>query len=111
MKQFAIITKKHKDDALQAGQEGVIVLDREDPWRMVYRSPEPILKAERKGERVGVVDNVVFPTGVDMRTDLGTPRRVDVYYGMADYRIGAATLVVPETLPPVARADPPEGKV
>ena len=69
------------------------------------------MKAERAKEREGVVDNVVFPTGVDVRTDIGAPKRVDVYYGMADYRIGVATLVVPEELPPVAQADPPGWKV
>ncbi len=57
------------------------------------------------------MDNVVFPTGVDVRTDLGTPRRVDVYYGMADCRIGVATFVVPEELPPTAQADPAGCKV
>ena len=90
---------------------GVIVLDKEDPWRLLYRSPKPILRPEGDEEREGVVDNVVFPTGVDVRSDLGTPRRVDVYYGMADYRIGVATLVVPEELPPEAQADPPGCKV
>lgn len=35
---------------------------------------------------------VVFPTGLDRRADLGEPDRIDVYYGMADSRIGAARL-------------------
>jgi len=48
---------------------------------------------------------------VDVRTDLGNSKRVDVYYGMADYKIGAATLVVPDELPPGSRADPHEGRV
>lgn len=42
---------------------------------------------------------VVFPTGIDRRDDLGTPYRFDVYYGMADNRIGAARLEPPERLP------------
>jgi len=90
---------------------GVMVVDKNDPWHMLYRSPEPILKAARAEEREGIVANVVFPTGVDVRTDLGTSKRVDVYYGMADYKIGAATLVVPDELPPGSRADPHEGRV
>ena len=36
---------------------------------------------------------------VDRRDDLGAPERFDVYYGMADYRIGVARLDVPATLP------------
>ena len=36
-------------------------------------------------ERSGTVANVVFPTGIDRRDDLGSPDRFDVYYGMADH--------------------------
>ena len=37
--------------------------------------------------------------------DLGLPDRFDVYYGMADDRIGVARLDVPECLPLGARVD------
>jgi beta-1,2-mannobiose phosphorylase / 1,2-beta-oligomannan phosphorylase len=90
---------------------GVIVLDRHDPWVVLYRSPKPILSPDSPEERQGAVSNVVFPTGVDVRTDLGKPRRVDVYYGMADDRIGAATFEIPETCPEGALTDPHGGKV
>ena len=46
------------------------------------------------------IANVVFPTGIDRRDDLSSPDRFDVYYGMADYRIGVARLDVPNLLPP-----------
>ena len=59
----------------------------------------------------GTVANVVFPTGIDRRDDLGSPDRFDVYYGMADNRIGAARLDVPDFLPTGALADPPGAKV
>jgi predicted GH43/DUF377 family glycosyl hydrolase len=62
-------------------------------------------------ERDGTVANVVFPTGIDRRDDLGTPDRLDVYYGMADNRIGVARLDLPEQIPAEAVADAPEGKV
>ncbi len=62
-------------------------------------------------ERRGTVENVVFPTGIDRRDDLGSPDRFDVYYGMADYRIGVARLDVPYVLPPGGVADAPEAKV
>jgi hypothetical protein len=45
----------------------------------------------------GTVANVVFPTGIDRRDDLGSPDRFDVYYGMADNRIGVARLDVPDS--------------
>jgi predicted GH43/DUF377 family glycosyl hydrolase len=48
---------------------------------------------------MGTVANVVFPTAIDRRDDLGMPDRFDVYYGMADNRIGVARLDVPEKLP------------
>lgn len=54
---------------------------------------------------------VVFPTGIDRRDDLGTPDRFDVYYGMADSRIGVARINIPETLPPERSADLPEASV
>ena len=78
---------------------GVMVLSKEHPHRILYRSPSPVLKPEIPLELEGVVDSVVFPTGVDRRDDLGQPDRFDVYYGMADQRIGVARLHVPETLP------------
>ena len=53
----------------------------------------------------------MFPTGIDRRDDLGLPDRFDVYYGMADSRIGVARLDLPDFLPPEGVADPPEGKV
>ena len=45
------------------------------------------------------------------RDDLGAPDRFDVYYGMADSRIGVARLDVPDFVPAGGAADPPEAKV
>lgn len=78
---------------------GVMILDKDDPRKILYRSPEPILKPELPEERVGLIANVVFPTGIDHRTDIGMPNRFDIYYGMADDRIGVARLDVPDELP------------
>lgn len=85
---------------------GVLVLSKEHPRVIRYRSLEPVLTPELPQERLGTVANVVFPTAIDRRNDLGLPDRVDVYYGMADYRIGVARLDVPECLPQEALADP-----
>lgn len=74
---------------------GALVLDRRDPRIIRYRSATPILTPELQQEREGAVAEVVFPTGVDRRSDLGQPSRIDVYYGMADSRIGAARLNTP----------------
>lgn len=72
---------------------GIVIHDFERPDTILYRSPKPIMTPEAKEERKGVVDNVVFPTGLDPRPDLG--RHVyDVYYGMSDYAIGAARVTI-----------------
>jgi predicted GH43/DUF377 family glycosyl hydrolase len=67
-----------------------------------------VLTPQSQQESHGTVANVVFPTGIDRRDDLGSANRFDVYYGMADTRIGVARLDVPEHLPLGAPADLPE---
>lgn len=49
--------------------------------------------------------------GIDHRDDLGLPDSIDVYYEMADSRIGVARLNLPDHLPPGAPADPPAAAV
>jgi predicted GH43/DUF377 family glycosyl hydrolase len=85
---------------------GAMILDREHPRDIRYRSPEPVLTPSLPGERNGTIaKNVVFPTGIDRRDDLGTPDRFDIYYGMADATIGAARLDLPDRLPRGGVAD------
>jgi predicted GH43/DUF377 family glycosyl hydrolase len=90
---------------------GVMVLLREHPQHLRYRSAQPVLAPELPQERSGTIDNVVFPTGIDRRDDLGMPDRFDVYYGMADDRIGVARLDLPEALPSGGLAHSPGAKV
>lgn len=78
---------------------GAMVLSPEHPTKILYRSPEPVMFPETPLELHGTVDAVVFPTGLDRRDDLNDPDRFDVYYGMADSRIGVARLRVPAKLP------------
>ena len=60
-----------------------------------------MLIPELELEKIGTVGNVVFPTGTDRRDDIGQPNRIDVYYGMADNRIGVAKMGIPDSLPKV----------
>jgi predicted GH43/DUF377 family glycosyl hydrolase len=90
---------------------GVMVLSKQHPRLIRFRSVQPVLTPMLPEERDGTVANVVFPTGIDRRDDLGTPDRLDVYYGMADNRIGVARLDLPEQIPAEAVADAPEAKV
>lgn len=77
---------------------GIMLLDKDQPHKILYRSPEPVLSPDLPEEQVGTIANVVFPTGIDSRDDLGMPNRFDVYYGMADDRIGVARLDLPDDL-------------
>jgi predicted GH43/DUF377 family glycosyl hydrolase len=86
---------------------GMMILSAEHPRFICYRSVEPLLTPQLPQERHGVVSNVVFPTGIDRRDDLGQPNRFDVYYGMANQKIGVARLELPESLLPEGVADPP----
>ena len=90
---------------------GVMVLSREHPQHLLYRSVQAVLAPELPQERSGTIANVVFPTGIDRRDDLGLPDRFDVYYGMADDRIGVARIDLPEALPLGGLAHSPGAKV
>ncbi len=67
---------------------GMMLLDGDDPSRVLARTPIPVLQAETEWEKSGIVPNVVFPTAIE-EID-GQPF---VFYGMADTKIGVARLV------------------
>lgn len=90
---------------------GVMVLSREHPCVIRYRSADPILVPSLAQERSGTIADVVFPTGIDRRDDLGLSNRFDVYYGMADDRIGVARLDLPDVLPSGGIGAEPQGQV
>lgn len=66
---------------------GAILLDADDPSRVIARTPEPLLQAETADERSGIVPNVVFPTAIEQIEGVHY-----VFYGMADSKIGVARL-------------------
>lgn len=67
---------------------GGMLLDADEPWRVLQRTAEPLLQPESEEERAGIVPNVVFPTAiVDVEGGLF------VFYGMADSKIGVARLL------------------
>lgn len=66
---------------------GIMIHDAERPHIVRYHSPQPVLVPETEHELSGTVNNVVFPTAIDVPP--GAPERCyDVYYGMADAKIG-----------------------
>jgi predicted GH43/DUF377 family glycosyl hydrolase len=101
------ITEPDADNGKLCYSAGVMVLSEKQPTFIRYRAADPVLAPASAEERRGTVDNVVFPTAIDRRDDLGRPDRFDIYYGMADSRIGAARLMMPENLTLRSIADPP----
>jgi predicted GH43/DUF377 family glycosyl hydrolase len=74
----------------------IAILDRSDPRRVLYRSPEPILVPAESYEETGAVAEVVFPTALRMHEDATI---ADMFYGAADSVIAAARLHIPGSLP------------
>ena len=58
-----------------------------EPWRVLQRTPSPLLSADTADERSGIVPNVVFPTAIEQVDGVRY-----VFYGMADSKIGVARL-------------------
>ena len=70
---------------------GILVHDADEPHRIRYRSSRPVFAPYVLDERSGIVNDVVFPTGIDAQPS-GGPRSYDIYYGMADARVGRIRL-------------------
>ena len=70
---------------------GILVHDAEQPHHVRYRSAVPVLTPDVQEEKHGIVNNVVFPTGIDVLAP-SRPRVYDLYYGMADARVGRVQL-------------------
>ena len=60
---------------------GVVLLDLDEPWRVISRTAPYILSPQRDYECVGDVPNVAFPCAALCDADTG---RLAVYYGGAD---------------------------
>ncbi len=91
---------------------GVLLVDLQDPQRVIYRSPNPVLQPEEDYE-IGLsgawVPNVVFTCGAVSDKDkaiLDDDDLVMVYYGAADTSIGVATATVADLIPEEYRRPP-----
>lgn len=83
---------------------GGLLLDGDDPTRVIARSPRPILAPEEDYERNGLFNDTIFSCG---HLDLGGGR-IRLYYGAADSVLAAADLDVREivaSLEPAGRGD------
>lgn len=81
----------HAVDSKGIYRVGVLMLDLEDPSKVIARTPEPIMEPEEDYEWNGLYPHgVVFPTANVVVDDV-----LYVYYGAADQTIGLATANFP----------------
>jgi beta-1,2-mannobiose phosphorylase / 1,2-beta-oligomannan phosphorylase len=72
---------------------GAVLLDLEDPTKVIARSDKPILEPEADYEVEGFFGNVVFSCGAVVEGDV-----VKMYYGVADTSMACAELSLQEIL-------------
>lgn len=72
---------------------GAMLLDREEPWKVLARAREPIMEPLADHERAGFFGNVVFTNGHLVDGDT-----VTLYYGASDSVICGAMLRVSDVL-------------
>ena len=75
---------------------GAVLLDLDDPRRVIARSPSPILSPKEIYECMGLFNDTVFSCGVVPLDDRG--ERIRMYYGAADSVMAAADFDVREIL-------------
>ena len=80
-------------------QAGVVLLDLDDPSKVIGRSRCNILEPRELYELAGQVPNVVFPSGMIVESSdeegFALPESpVNIYYGAADTVVGLATATV-----------------
>ncbi|MBV9280160.1 MAG: glycosidase [Chloroflexi bacterium] len=76
----------HRETNHRLYRTGLALLDADEPWKVLYRHPEPIFSPEAPYEIEGPVGNVVFAIGL---VEIGD--RFYLYYGAGDGVIGVAT--------------------
>jgi len=80
-------------------QAGVVLLDLNDPSKVIGRSRGNILEPRELYELAGQVPNVVFPSGMiveqyDSKDFAMSHSEVKIYYGAADTVVGLATTTI-----------------
>ncbi len=66
---------------------GALLLSLLDPAIVLARSTDPIFEPKEEYEKVGIINNVVFPCGMVVNKGL-----LYIYYGGADKVVGVATI-------------------
>ena len=72
---------------------GAVLLDKDDPSKVIGRLKNPIFEPRTHYEREGIVSNVVFSCGTVVRGEI-----LYVYYGGGDRVLGVATANINDIL-------------
>jgi predicted GH43/DUF377 family glycosyl hydrolase len=72
---------------------GAVILDKENPEKILYRTRDPFLEPKEEYECLGCVPNVVFSCGAVLKRD-----KLIVSYGCADTVIGVSTFQLDEII-------------
>ncbi len=83
----------HAVDSKMYYRLGLAFLDLDDPTKVIYRHPNPILEPKEKFEKEGDVSNVTFTCGAVIKDET-----LFVYYGAADTVICVATAKMEDIL-------------
>lgn len=94
------LRKKDGDGDERTYRLGVMLIDKENPEKILYRSKGWILEPQEPYEKEGVVPNVVFTCGAVVIGDT-----LFVYYGGADTVIGVATCGLKELLSAIKKGE------
>jgi len=86
-------SKSLDDPGVGIYSAAAVLLDLDNPQKVIAHSAGPIMVPEADFERQGFVSNIVFPTGVVRRDDT-----LQVYYGAADAFTGVVEFSLDETL-------------
>ncbi|MFA6353439.1 MAG: glycosidase [Candidatus Paceibacterota bacterium] len=72
---------------------GAVLLDLNDPSTVLSRTSDPIFEPEESYEKIGIINNVVFPCGMVVKpASRGGDDLLYIYYGGADTVVGVATI-------------------
>lgn len=84
---------------------GIAMLDLNKPWKVIAKSPDPILEPTLDHEVKGAVSNVVFPEGAQIINENSPSPILYLYYGGADTNTCVAKANLKDLVDYVTRFD------
>lgn len=85
--------KKPSQEGAGVYSAGALLLDADNPGRVIAKSLSPVMKPEAPFEKNGFVENVVFPTAMIRREGM-----LFVYYGAADENLAVCGFDIQDVL-------------